>query len=168
MDPVEYGGLLHDGALVRVWHLDENRFEFLIALSIRGGTAIDRYDRDLIELGWRGNGHPDIIGRPMSFSGMGVNAQTYLGPRFERGAMAKEDKLWLGWGIHILNGVGPVQTGHFDATWMTDTLDYSWTLDGAATFNRLESDLDSLVRWRSGGSSGRWRHSAHHRFRRGI
>ena len=59
--------------------------------------------------------------------------------------MAKEDKLWLGWGIHILNGVTALQTERFDATWTTDTLDYSWTLDGAATVNAAGIDFDSLA-----------------------
>ena len=96
-------------------------------------------------MGWLGNGHPDLIGRPLSFSGMGVDAQAYLDHGLSVGAMAKENKLWLGWGIHILNGVGALHTESFDVTWLTDSLDYSWTLDGEATVNAAGLDFDSLA-----------------------
>ena len=64
---------------------------------------------------------------------LGLDAQAYLDHGLSVGAMAKEDKLWLGWGIHILNGVAALQTEEFDVTWTTDALDYSWTVEGAAT-----------------------------------
>ena len=144
MDTVEYIGTRTEVPLVGLTMRDENRFE----IRYRSRLVVDqdfRYDRDLLSVGWMGNGHPDLIGRPLSFSGMGVDAQAYLDHGLSVGAMAKEDKLWLGWGIHILNGVSALQTEHFDATWMTDTLDYSWTLDGAATVNAAGLDFDSLA-----------------------
>ena len=144
MDTVESIGTRTEVPLVGLTMRDENRFE----IRYRSRLVVDqdfRYDRDLLSVGWMGNGHPDLIGRPLSFSGMGVDAQAYLDHGLSVGAMAKEDKLWLGWGIHILNGVSALQTERFDATWMTDTLDYSWTLDGAATVNAAGLDFDSLA-----------------------
>ena len=144
MDTVESIGTRTEVPLVGLMMRDENRFE----IRYRSRLVVDqdfRYDRDLLAVGWLGNGHPDLIGRPLSFSGMGVDAQAYLDHGLSVGAMAKEDKLWLGWGIHILNGVSALQTERFDATWMTDTLDYSWTLDGAATVNVAGFDFDSLA-----------------------
>lgn len=144
MDTVESIGTRTEVPLLGLSMRDENRFE----IRYRSRLVVDqdfRYDRDLLTVGWMGNGHPDLIGRPLSFSGMGVDAQAYLDHGLSVGAMAKEDKLWLGWGIHILNGVTALQTERFDATWTTDTLDYSWTLDGAATVNAAGVDFDSLA-----------------------
>ena len=103
------------------------------------------YDRDLFDLGWRGNGHPDNIGRPIDLDGFGMDAQAYLDYGLSVGAMAKEDKLWLGWGIHMLNGIGAFQTERFGVSWMTDTLDYSWDIQGEAAFNAAGINLDSLL-----------------------
>jgi len=122
---------------------EERKFEFRMASRLVAEQQLT-YDRDLFTLGWLGNGHPDIIGQELSFSEMGVNAQTYLDHSLSVGAMVKEDKLWLGWGIHILNGIGSIQTGSFDATWKTDSVDYSWDLTGSATFNTAGINLDSL------------------------
>ena len=144
MDTVESIGTRTEVPLIGLSMRDKNRFE----IRYRSRLVVDqdfRYDRDLLSVGWMGNGHPDLIGRPLSFSGMGVDAQAYLDHGLSVGAMAKEDKLWLGWGIHILNGVSALQTERFDATWMTDTLDYSWTLEGAATLNVAGFDFDSLA-----------------------
>lgn len=144
MDTVEFVGVRAEVPLFGLSVRDENRFE----IRYRSRLVVDQnfsYDRDLLSVGWLGNGHPDLIGRPLSFSGMGVDAQTYLDHGLSVGAMAKENRLWLGWGIHILNGMAAFQTEAFDATWTTDSLDYSWTLDGAATVNSAGLDLDSLT-----------------------
>ena len=144
MDTVEYVGTRTEVPLFGFGLRDENRFE----IRYRSRLVVDqdfRYDRDLLSVGWMGNGHPDLIGRPLSFSGMGMDAQAYFDHGLSVGTMAKEDKLWLGWGIHILNGVTALQTERFDATWTTDTLDYSWTLDGAATVNAAGLDFDALA-----------------------
>ena len=103
-----------------------------------------------MELAWRGNGHPDVIGRPITLNGMGMNVQGYFDHGLSVGAMAQEDKLWLGWGIHILNGVGAFHTESFNATWTTDSIDYSWTLEGEADFQAAGIGLDSLL---SGGNA---------------
>jgi len=144
MDPVEFVGMRTEAPLLGLTIRDENRFE----IRYRSRFVVDQmfnYDRDLLSVGWLGNGHPDLIGRPLSFSGMGVHAQAYLDHGLSVGSMAKENKLWLGWGIHILNGVAAVETETFDATWTTDSLDYSWTLDGAVTVNAAGLDFDSLA-----------------------
>ena len=142
MDSVEHVGMRMEVPVLGFLIRDERRFE----IRYRSRLVVDQdfgYDRDLLSVGWLGNGHPNLIGRPLSFSGMGLDAQAYLDHGLSVGAMAKEDKLWLGWGIHILNGVAAVQTEEFDVTWTTDALDYSWTVDGAATLNTAGLDLDS-------------------------
>ena len=88
---------------------------------------------------------PTTLARPIALSDMGMNAQAYFDHGLSVGAMAKEDRLWLGWGIHLLNGVGAFQTGAFDAVWTTDSVDYSWDLSGGASFTAAGLDLDSLM-----------------------
>lgn len=144
MDTVEFVDTRTEVPILGLSMRDENRFE----IRYRSRLVVDQsfqYDRDLLSVGWLGNGHADLIGRPLSFGGMGLDAQAYLDHGLSVGAMAKENKLWLGWGIHILNGIGALQTESFDATWMTDSLDYSWTLDGEATVNAAGLDFDSLA-----------------------
>jgi len=144
MDTVEFVGVRSEAPLLGISVRDEDRFE----IRYRSRLVVDQdfsYDRDLLSVGWLGNGHPDLIGRPLSFSGMGVDAQAYLDHGLSVGAMAKENRLWLGWGVHILNGLAAFQTETFDATWTTDSLDYSWTLDGAVTVNSAGLNLDSLA-----------------------
>lgn len=148
MNPTEAVDVRSEVPLFGLALRDKNRFE----LRLRSRFVADQqftYDRDLIELAWRGNGHPDVIGRPITLAGMGTNVQGYFDHGLSVGAMAKEDKLWLGWGIHILNGVGAFHTESFDATWTTDSVDYSWTLEGAADFQAAGVDLDSAL---SGGT----------------
>ena len=144
MDTVEFVDTRTEVPILGLSIRDENRFE----IRYRSRLVVDQsfqYDRDLLSVGWLGNGHPDLIGRPLSFGGMGFDAQAYLDHGLSVGAMAKENRLWLGWGIHILNGVGALQTESFDVTWLTDSLDYSWTLDGEATVNAAGLDFDSLA-----------------------
>lgn len=144
LDPTESIDARAEVPLIGMAFRDEKRFE----LRLRSRFVADQqftYDRDLIELGWRGNGHPDVIGRPMSLSGMGMHVQGYFDHGLSVGAMAKEEKLWLGWGIHILNGVGAFHTESFNATWTTDSVDYSWTLEGEADLLAAGLDLDSAL-----------------------
>jgi hypothetical protein len=144
MDPVESIGFRSETPIISLGFRDEKRFEFRLRSQVVTEQRFD-YDRDLFDVAWRGNGHPDNIGRPISFGGMGANAQVYFDHGVSVGAMAKEDKLWLGWGIHLLNGVAAFQTETFDVEWTTDTLDYSWDLAGAATLNAAGLNLDSLL-----------------------
>lgn len=148
MDPVESIGFRSEVPLISLGFRDERRFEFRLRSRLVAEQQFD-YDRDLFDIGWRGNGHPDNIGRPISFSDFGYNAQAYMDYGVSVGAMAKEDRLWLGWGIHLLNGIAAFRTESFDAVWTTDSLDYSWTLDGSATLVSAGVDLDSL--WNGGG-----------------
>lgn len=144
MDPTEAVDARAEVPLFAVAFRDQKRFE----LRLRSRFVADQqftYDRDLVELAWRGNGHPDVIGRPITLNGMGMNVQGYFDHGLSVGAMAQEDKLWLGWGIHILNGVGAFHTESFNATWTTDSIDYSWTLEGEADFQAAGIGLDSLL-----------------------
>jgi len=122
---------------------EEQKFEFRLASRLVAEQQLT-YDRDLFTLAWLGNGHPDIVGQELSFDEMGLNAQAYLDHSLSVGAMAKDEKLWLGWGIHILNGIGAVQTQALEARWTTDSVDYSWDLAGSATLNVAGINLDSL------------------------
>lgn len=144
MDPMESIGFRSEVPIISVGFRDQKRFEFRLRSRVVAEQKFD-YDRDLFDLAWRGNGHPDNIGRPISLGAMGMNSQVYFDHGVSVGAMAKEDKLWLGWGIHLLNGVAAFQTETFDVEWTTDTLDYSWDLSGAATFNAAGVSLDSLL-----------------------
>ena len=66
MDTVESIGTRTEVPLLGLSMRDENRFE----IRYRSRLVVDqdfRYDRDLLTVGWMGNGHPDLIGRPLSF-----------------------------------------------------------------------------------------------------
>lgn len=144
MDPVESLGFRSEVPLLSIGFRDKKKFEFRYRSRLVAEQQFS-YDRDLFELAWKGNGHPDLLGRPVSLSGMGLNAQAYLDHGLSVGAMAKEDKLWLGWGIHILNGIGGVETSDFEAAWTTDATDYSWTLEGGVGVNASGVNVDSLL-----------------------
>lgn len=144
MDPSESIGFRTEVPLISLGFRDEQRLEFRFRSRVVAEQQFD-YDRDLFDLAWRGNGHPDNIGRPISISDMGLNAQAYLDHGLSVGAMAKEDRLWLGWGIHLLNGVSAFRTEAFDVVWTTDSLDYSWDVQGSAAFVAAGLDLDSLL-----------------------
>ena len=144
MDSVETIGFRAEVPLFALSFRDKNRFEFRLRSRFVADQQFN-YDRDLFAMGWKGNGHPDMIGRPISFSDFGLNAQGYFDHSLSVGAMVTEEKFWLGWGVHILNGVGAFETETFDATWYTDSVDYSWTLEGEAAVQSAGVDLDSLV-----------------------
>ena len=144
MDSVETVGLRNETPLFAFSFRDEDRFEFRLRSRFVAEQQLS-YDRDLFELGWKGNGHPDLIGRPISFSDMGLDAQGYFDHSLSVGAMVQEDKFWLGWGIHILNGIGSFETASFDATLTTDSVDYSLGLDGGMVVQASGVDLDSLI-----------------------
>lgn len=144
MDPVESIAVRSEVPILSLGFRDKQRFEFRLRSRLVVEEQFD-YDRDLFDLAWKGNGHPDNIGRPISMSDFGLNAQAYFDHGVSVGAMAKEDKLWLGWGIHLLNGISAFQTEDFEATWTTDTLDYSWELTGGGTVNAAGLNLDSLL-----------------------
>ena len=144
MDPVETVGVRSEVPLISLGFREKERFEFRLRSRVVAEQQFS-YDRDLFDIAWRGNGHPDNIGRPISFSEFGLHSQAYLDHGLSVGAMAKEDKLWLGWGIHLLNGLGAFEIDQFDAVWTTDTLDYSWDLQGGMAVHSAGLDLDSLL-----------------------
>lgn len=150
MDPYETVGFRAEVPLISFGSRDKEKFEFRFRSRLVAEQQVV-YDRDLFDLAWRGNGHPDNLGRPIDLSDMGVNGQVYLDHALSVGAMAKEDKLWLGWGIHLLNGVAAFQTESFHAVWTTDSLDYSWDLESGAVVNAAGVQLDSLL---GGGDAG--------------
>lgn len=144
MDAVETLGFRSEVPLISVGFKEDERVEFRLRSRLVAEQQLT-YDRDFFDVAWRGNGHPDNLGRTLDFSGFGTHAQAYFDHGLSVGAMAKEDRLWLGWGIHVLNGIGAFQTDQFEATWITDTLDYSWDIEGAATISSAGLDLDSLL-----------------------
>jgi len=144
MDASETIGLRSETPLFALAFRDKERFEFRLRSRFVAEQQFT-YDRDLFELGWKGNGHPDLIGRPLSFSDLGLDAQGYFDHSLSVGAMVQEDKFWVGWGIHILNGIGSFETETLDATFTTDSVDYSLAVDGSMAIQASGLDLDSLL-----------------------
>ena len=97
MDSVETIGFRAEVPLFALSFRDKNRFEFRLRSRFVADQQFN-YDRDLFAMGWKGNGHPDMIGRPISFSDFGLNAQGYFDHSLSVGAMVTEEKFWLGWG----------------------------------------------------------------------
>ena len=89
------------------------------------------YPKGLLELAWRGNAHPDMIGQRLSLDGFGVYAQTYLDHAVTASVDLSQRRLRLGLGAHYLMGLGAVNTLTSRAGWTTDPLDYAWDFDGS-------------------------------------
>ncbi len=88
MDPVETVGVRSEVPLISLGFREKERFEFRLRSRVVAEQKFS-YDRDLFDIAWRGNGHPDNIGRPISFSDFGLHSQAYLDHGLSVGAMAK-------------------------------------------------------------------------------
>lgn len=156
MQAKETLGWRTDVPLFALGFREEKRFEFRLASRFVAEQQL-AYDRDLFALGVMGNGHPDLIGRRLDLSDMDLDVHGYFDHGLSVSAMAKEEKLWLGWGIHILNGISAFQTESFDAHWTTDSVDYQWTLEGGAVVQSAGVNLDTLAaggEWEAPGNGG--------------
>lgn len=89
------------------------------------------YPGELLELAWKGNGHPDLIGRRLDFDGLAVNAMgytdVYLGGTFS----LMDSHLSVGGNLHLLSGIGVVYTENSSFGLTTAADDYTLTADGS-------------------------------------
>ncbi len=88
------------------------------------------YPGELLELAWKGNGHPDLIGRRLDFDGFGVNAQGYTDVYLGASANLMEGRLNFGGNLHLLSGIGTIYTQNSRFGLTTDAEDYTLTADG--------------------------------------
>lgn len=88
------------------------------------------YPGELLELAWKGNGHPDLIGRRLDFDGFGVNAQGYTDVYLGATANLMEGRLNFGGNLHLLSGIGTIYTQNSRFGLTTDADDYTLTADG--------------------------------------
>ncbi len=102
------------------------------------------YSKDFLELIWKGNGHPDVIGRRMNMDGTSGNGISYLSYFLGGSASLFDNKLNLGLNAKLYNGVGTVftETSTFGLT--TNANDYSISADGSYDVRTSGTDLDSL------------------------
>lgn len=103
-----------------------------------------RYDRNLFELAWKGNGHEDLLGQPVSLSGMGLDALSYLDWGLSAG-MKLQDRLWVGLGVHRYQGIHAIETTSFDVQWTTDPSDLSWSMEGGASIRSAGLAADTVL-----------------------
>jgi len=99
------------------------------------------YSNDMLELFWKGNGHPDVIGERMSMDGTGINAMAYLSYFVGGSAEILPNKLTVGANLNLYKGAGTIYTEKSVFGLTTDENDYSITADGE--FN-LQSSGRSL------------------------
>ncbi len=118
----------------------ENRIS-LLALGFRSGKTQVRlgmdvvndmrfsYPGELLELLWKGNGHPDVIGRNLDMSGLGLNFISYYD--YFIGISRKMMKLSVGANLHYQQGLETIYTKTSEFSFYTDPNDYALTATGA-------------------------------------
>lgn len=89
------------------------------------------YPGDFLELLWKGNGHPDVIGRQLDMSGLGFNFMSYYDYYFGYSRRFMDDKLTVGANIHLLQGIETIYTKTSEFSFYTDPNDYALTASGA-------------------------------------
>lgn len=104
------------------------------------------YPGELLELAWKGNGHPDLIGRRLDFDGFELHASSladyYLGAALAIPAL----EMTVGANVHYLAGFANVHTEHSSFGLSTDASDYTLTADGAFDIRTAGiGDLDSSM-----------------------
>lgn len=114
----------------------------LLGGGIRAGQAYFRagmrthveqrlgYPEELIELLWKGNGHPDVIGRSLSLDGLSLNAVAYSDVYAGASVRLLKEQLNLGGTVHILSGTGVVHTSQGNLDLFTDPQTYSLHASG--------------------------------------
>ena len=104
-------------------------------LSFRFGAAMRTeamfsYPGELLELAWKGNGHPDMIGRRLSLDGLGVNAVGYSDLYLGGSYASPDGRFNLGGNLHFLNGAGVIYTENSRFGLSTAHDDYTLVADG--------------------------------------
>ena len=101
------------------------------------------YTKDLLELAWKGNGHPDVIGRRLSMDGTGFSSMLYstffLGGFCE--SIRRPAESGNKWEIPSM-GLAAVYTENSTFGLRTSADDYTVTVDGS--FDLRTSGLNTL------------------------
>jgi len=98
-----------------------------------------RYPRDLLALGWQGNG--PFIGGQADFSGIGVDAVNYNELALGYSRLIK-DKLYIGGRFKYLQGIVNLKTVKSDITISIDTTTY-WLTANYSTMIRIAAPIDT-------------------------
>ncbi|MFK7757741.1 MAG: DUF5723 family protein [Flavobacteriales bacterium] len=101
------------------------------------------YSKDFLELIWKGNGHPDVIGRRMNMDGTSANGISYMSYFLGGSASLLDNKLNIGLNANIYNGIGTVFTESSSFGLTTNATDYAVTVDGGYDVRTAGTDLDS-------------------------
>lgn len=104
------------------------------------------YPKSFMELAWKGNGHPDLIGRRLDFGGFAVNAMAYTDYFVGVSKSLMDNRLTLGANLHYLQGADVVYTEQSSFGLTTDPDTYALTADGAFILRTTvdEDALDSI------------------------
>ncbi|MEJ6795308.1 MAG: DUF5723 family protein [Flavobacteriales bacterium] len=100
------------------------------------------YTKDLLELAWKGNGHPDVIGRRLSMDGTGFSSMLYSTFFLGGSVSLLDDQLNLGINGKFFNGLAAVYTENSTFGLRTSADDYTVTVDGS--FDLRTSGLNTL------------------------
>lgn len=100
------------------------------------------YTRDFLELAWKGNGHPDLIGQRLSLDGTAINSFAYANYFLGGSVSLMDNKLNLGTNLNFYNGVAAAYTENTAFGLRTNADDYTITIDGS--FDYRTSGADSL------------------------
>jgi len=131
-----------DGLKKKNHLLFENRIS-MFALGLKAGKTQFRigmdvatdmrfsYPGELIELLWKGNGHPDVIGRNLDMSGLGLNFISYYDYFIGLSRTMMDDKLAVGANLHYMQGLETIYTKTSEFYFYTDPNDYALTASGA-------------------------------------
>ena len=100
------------------------------------------YTKDLLELAWKGNGHPDVIDRRLSMDGTGLNSALYLSYLLGGSVSFLDNKLNLGINGKFYNGSATAYTENSTFGLRTSSDDYTISVDGS--FDVRTSGLNSF------------------------
>ncbi|NND77882.1 MAG: hypothetical protein HKN39_06835 [Flavobacteriales bacterium] len=122
--------------------LKQGAMQFRLGMSGHLDTRIS-YTKDLIELLWKGNGHPDLIGRRLSMDDNAASSAAWLSYFVGGSRQFLDGKLHIGMNLKLYQGIATSYTKQSSFGIRTDHDTYAITADGS--FNQQISGINILT-----------------------
>ena len=112
------------------YNTGKHSFGFNVTQKVSGMVI---FPKSLFELIQNGNGGANL-GKPLSVNGLGPDFNHYREYGLSYSQIVN-DKIQVGARLKLLSGFQNVSFNNTQLTWTTDTLDYSWDVEGAFSLN---------------------------------
>ena len=106
---------------------------FSLKLRTHKKTSMVIFPKSLFELIQNGNGGANL-GRSLSVNGLGPDFNHYREYGLSYSQIVN-DKIQVGARVKLLSGFQNISFNNSQLTWTTDSLDYSWDVEGAFNLN---------------------------------